>query len=176
MNSLKKMLVTVLTLAILIIPANSVFAATTPVAVNPQQVALAQQIINQQIALFQASGVVLTPEQLTLIQQNANNIAAQQIAAVQAQLQQAAALQAQQLQAQQMAALQAQQQQPSVPQTMTGGSYVVNGKNGKIHIVGGCTTPPTVQPIYVNSYQEATAVSSKVAPGLANRNCGNCYR
>lgn len=28
------------------------------------------------------------------------------------------------------------------------GSFVVNGKNGKIHKVGGCNTPPTAKPIY----------------------------
>lgn len=54
-------------------------------------------------------------------------------------------------------------------------AYVVNGKNGKIHIVGGCSSPPKEHPIYVKTYEEAEAESIRVAPNQKKRKCGNCY-
>ena len=61
------------------------------------------------------------------------------------------------------------------------GAYAVNGKNGKIHIVGACTaTKPGSKsemknPIYFNSYEEAEAQSIAIDGGLKNRQCGNCW-
>lgn len=108
MKMIKKLIAIALVAIAVLMPANSVSAA--PNAQAQQQALLAQQIVNQQVLLFQAAGVTLTPEQLAVIQQNANTMAAQQLAALQTQqlALQAEALQAQQLQAAQ--ALQAQQQ------------------------------------------------------------------
>ena len=61
-----------------------------------------------------------------------------------------------------------------------GGSFAVNGKNGKIHMVGAC--PATGDgsnamdnPIYFNSYEEAEAKSISIDGGLEKRKCGNCW-
>lgn len=56
------------------------------------------------------------------------------------------------------------------------GGFVVNGKNGKIHKVGGCTKPPTDDPRYCQTYEEAEAISISVAPNESKRRCGNCYK
>ncbi len=60
------------------------------------------------------------------------------------------------------------------------GQFVVNGKNGKIHINGAC--PATgeggqamKEPIYFNTYEEAEAMSVQIDAGLEKRKCGNCY-
>lgn len=87
-----------------------VFSATTVFAAAPDPIAvqtLAQQIVAQQVAAIQATGQVITADQLAVIQQNALIVATQQLSDPQA-----AALQAQQaaaLQAQQAATIQAQQ-------------------------------------------------------------------
>ena len=64
---------------------------------------------------------------------------------------------------------------------VAGGSYAVNGKNGKIHIVGACPATETgdnamTSPVYFNSYEEAEAYSISIAPGQKKRNCGNCWK
>lgn len=64
--------------------------------------------------------------------------------------------------------------------TSTGGAYAVNGKNGKIHIVGGCSTTGTgdnamKNPVYFDTYEEAEAYSSKIKPSLEKRKCGKCW-
>jgi DNA-entry nuclease len=60
------------------------------------------------------------------------------------------------------------------------GTYAVNAKNGKIHIVGGC--PATKggdnaikQPVYFDTYEEAETYSISIAPSQDKRNCGNCW-
>jgi DNA-entry nuclease len=65
-------------------------------------------------------------------------------------------------------------------QTVSNGSYAVNAKNGKIHIVGDC--PATKdgdnamkQPVYFNTYEEAEAYSISIAPNQDKRQCGNCW-
>ena len=60
--------------------------------------------------------------------------------------------------------------------TSASGGFVVNGKNGKIHKVGGCTKPPTDDPRYCQTYEEAEAISISVAPNESKRRCGNCYK
>lgn len=61
------------------------------------------------------------------------------------------------------------------------GAYAVNGKNGKIHIVGKCSaTEPgskseMTYPIYFDTYEEAEEKSISIAPGLEKRKCGNCW-
>ncbi len=61
------------------------------------------------------------------------------------------------------------------------GTYAVNGKNGKIHIVGACTaTKPGSKsemkyPIYFNTYEEAEAKSVEIDGSLEKRKCGNCW-
>lgn len=62
----------------------------------------------------------------------------------------------------------------------TGGSYAVNGKNGKIHMVGACAATGTgdsamTNPIYFNSYEEAEAYSIANFPNQDKRKCGNCW-
>lgn len=61
------------------------------------------------------------------------------------------------------------------------GAYAVNGRNGKIHIVGGCNaTEPGAKsemknPIYVDTYEEAEVKSREIDTGLEKRKCGNCW-
>lgn len=61
------------------------------------------------------------------------------------------------------------------------GTYAVNGKNGKIHIVGACaaTKPGSKNemnnPIYFDSYEEAEAKSVEIDGSLEKRKCGNCW-
>ena len=62
----------------------------------------------------------------------------------------------------------------------TTGSYVVNHKNGKIHINGQCPATGTGknamdQPVSFSTYDEAAAYSVMRAPKLKSRNCGNCW-
>lgn len=69
-------------------------------------------------------------------------------------------------------------QQEQTP--VAGGSYAVNGKNGKIHIVGSCPATGTgdhamTNPVYFNTYEEAEAYSISIKPGLEKRQCGNCW-
>lgn len=71
---------------------------------------------------------------------------------------------------------QPQQQAPSAT-----GSYAVNGKNGKIHIVGACSATGNggsamTDPVYFNTYEEAESYSISIAPNQSKRKCGNCYR
>ena len=61
-----------------------------------------------------------------------------------------------------------------------GGAYAVNGKNGKIHIVGGCSATGTgdkamTNPVYFNTYEEAEAYSKQIKPNEEKRQCGNCW-
>lgn len=60
------------------------------------------------------------------------------------------------------------------------GSYAVNGKNGKIHIVGECPATGTgknamKEPHYFNTYEEADAYSSGIEGNPDKRKCGNCW-
>ena len=71
---------------------------------------------------------------------------------------------------------QPEQQPPSAT-----GSYAVNAKNGKIHIVGACPATGTgdnamTEPVYFNTYEEAESYSISIAPNQSKRKCGNCYR
>lgn len=71
--------------------------------------------------------------------------------------------------------------QPAPAQPAGGsGAYAVNGKNGKIHIVGDC---PAIgngknamkEPHYFNTYEEADAYSSGIEGNPDKRKCGNCW-
>ena len=60
------------------------------------------------------------------------------------------------------------------------GAYAVNGKNGKIHIVGECPATGTgknamKEPHYFNTYEEADAYSSGIEANPDKRKCGNCW-
>ena len=61
------------------------------------------------------------------------------------------------------------------------GVYAVNGKNGKIHLVGECFATDSSNkhamdfPVYFNTYEEAEAYSISIAPDLKKRRCGNCW-
>lgn len=60
------------------------------------------------------------------------------------------------------------------------GSYAVNGKNGKIHMVGACPATGTgenamTMPVYFNTYEEAEAYSISIKASLEKRKCGNCW-
>lgn len=70
--------------------------------------------------------------------------------------------------------------QPQPAPAPSGGSYAVNAKNGKIHIVGGCSATGTgdkamTNPVYFNSYEEAEAYSKQIKPNEEKRQCGNCW-
>lgn len=61
------------------------------------------------------------------------------------------------------------------------GTYAVNSKNGKIHIVGTCPATEEgdnamTEPIYFNTYEEALSYSQNIEPNLEKRNCGNCWK
>ena len=65
----------------------------------------------------------------------------------------------------------------------TGGhkNYAVNGKNGKIHMVGACNATGNgknamTNPIYFDTYEEAEARSVRIDPKLEKRKCGNCWK
>lgn len=73
-----------------------------------------------------------------------------------------------------------EQTQPEQPASVGSGSYAVNAKNGKIHIVGGCPATGTSdramsEPVYFNTYEEAEAYSISIAPNENKRQCGNCW-
>lgn len=130
MKTLRKLLIALAFTAVMCLPAKAVSAA--PAQQNQMQVVLAQQIVNQQLAAFQAAGVALTPEQLAVIQQNANVLALQQLQAIQvaqqsvpqvAQTQQAIPLTTQ-LATSNVAV-------PTVP--VASGSYVLNKNTHKFH-------------------------------------------
>lgn len=58
--------------------------------------------------------------------------------------------------------------------------YVVNGNNGKIHIVGICSATRDEAnamsvSVYFETYEEALEYSKQIAPNLENRQCGNCW-
>lgn len=60
------------------------------------------------------------------------------------------------------------------------GSYAVNGKNGKIHMVGACSATGSGDsamdnPVYFNTYEEAEAYSIAKFPNQDKRKCGNCW-
>lgn len=61
------------------------------------------------------------------------------------------------------------------------GAYAVNGKNGKIHIVGKCSATEEgnknamKSPVHFNTYEEAESHSIAIAPGEDKRKCGNCW-
>lgn len=66
-----------------------------------------------------------------------------------------------------------------IPQP-AGNNFAVNGKNGKIHIVGAC--PATgigknsmKEPVYFGTFEEAEAYSIQYYPDQDKRKCGNCY-
>ena len=81
--------------------------------------------------------------------------------------------------------MQQPEQQPEVqPQQSSApagsGAYAVNGKNGKIHIVGGCPATGNSKnamskPVYFDTYEEAESYSASIAPGESERNCKNCW-
>jgi len=61
------------------------------------------------------------------------------------------------------------------------GEYIVNTKNGKIHINGECSaTDPShdkriTVPQGFSTYEEAEAYSAQIEPSLEKRKCGNCW-
>lgn len=72
------------------------------------------------------------------------------------------------------------EQTASQPAFAESGSYAVNAKNGKIHIVGQCPATGSSdkamsEPVYFNTYEEAEAYSAMIAPGENKRRCGNCW-
>lgn len=65
-------------------------------------------------------------------------------------------------------------------ESVTSGLFAVNGKNGKIHIVGECSATGTgsnamTNAVYFDTYEEALEYSKKIAPNLEKRDCGNCW-
>lgn len=61
------------------------------------------------------------------------------------------------------------------------GNFAVNGKNGKIHIVGACTATGNgkqamKQPVYFGTYEEAETYSIQYHPSQNKRKCGNCWK
>ena len=67
------------------------------------------------------------------------------------------------------------------PQTAPTGSFAVNNKNGKIHMVGQCPATKSgdnamTDPVYFNTYEEAEAYSAKINPKQNKRKCGNCWK
>ena len=68
----------------------------------------------------------------------------------------------------------------SEKESSASGKYAVNGKNGKIHMVGECSATGTgsnamTDPVYFETYEEALEYSKKIAPKLDKRDCGNCW-
>lgn len=58
--------------------------------------------------------------------------------------------------------------------------YAVNNKNGKIHIIGGCSATgdgdnAMTDASYFYTYEEALAYSETIAPDQKKRDCGNCW-
>ncbi len=63
---------------------------------------------------------------------------------------------------------------------LNSGKYVVNRKNGKIHINGKCSATGTgdkgmKEPEYFGTYEEAEAFSIQIKPLQDKRKCGNCW-
>lgn len=62
-----------------------------------------------------------------------------------------------------------------------GHSFAVNGKNGKIHIVGACTATGNgkqamKQPVYFVTFEEAEKYSIQYHTNQKKRQCGNCWK
>lgn len=74
-----------------------------------------------------------------------------------------------------------QEPQTQQPASAAGsGAYAVNARNGKIHIVGACpatgsSSKAMSEPVYFDTYEEAEAYSTAIAPGENKRKCGNCW-
>jgi len=71
-------------------------------------------------------------------------------------------------------------QPAALPKQTARGTYVVNGKNGKIHMEGGCPATGTGEqvmeyPVYFQTYEEAESYSVKLDAKLKKRKCGNCW-
>ncbi|MBQ4522479.1 MAG: hypothetical protein IJA10_05935 [Lachnospiraceae bacterium] len=67
-----------------------------------------------------------------------------------------------------------------VPNPSSGGTYAVNNKNGKIHIVGECFATGNgsnamTDAVYFNTYDDALEYSQQIFKNLDKRNCGNCW-
>ena len=78
------------------------------------------------------------------------------------------------------AAAQAAAQAAAAQVQQTAGSYAVNGKNGKIHIVGQCQATGNGEhamdiPVYFPTYEDAEAYSIQIKPKETKRKCGNCW-
>ena len=61
------------------------------------------------------------------------------------------------------------------------GAFAVNGKNGKIHMVGACTATGNgkqamKQPEYFTTFEEAESYSIQFHPEQNKRKCGNCWK
>lgn len=70
--------------------------------------------------------------------------------------------------------------QPEAP-VVAGGSYAVNSRNGKIHIVGACPATGSgdnamTRPVYFNSYEEAEAYSATIETDPGKRKCKRCWK
>ena len=69
-----------------------------------------------------------------------------------------------------------------VPVQQNRGSFAVNNKNGKIHIVGSCNATEIgnknamKEPIYFNTYEEAESYSRQTHLEQEKIRCGNCWR
>ena len=73
------------------------------------------------------------------------------------------------------------QEPESTPAPQNSGSFAVNAKNGKIHIVGACPATGTgdnamTEPVHFATYEEAEVYSIQVKPSQKKRKCGNCWR
>ncbi len=70
---------------------------------------------------------------------------------------------------------------PEPQQPVVTGNYAVNGRNGKIHMVGACPATGTgdgamANPVYFVTYEEAEAYSMQIESNPDNRKCKNCYK
>lgn len=59
-------------------------------------------------------------------------------------------------------------------------NFAVNGRNGKVHIVGACAATGSgknamKQPVYFATFEEAEEYSIQYFPELDERKCGSCY-
>ncbi len=73
---------------------------------------------------------------------------------------------------------QAQKLEPEIPEVK--GKYAVNGRNGKIHIVGDCSATGTganamKEPVYFETYDKAEMYSQNMFPEQNKIKCGNCW-
>lgn len=68
------------------------------------------------------------------------------------------------------------------PIQQTQGSFAVNNKNGKVHMVGQCAATKEghknqmTEAIYFNTYEEAEAYSKQAHPKQDKIQCGNCWK